>query len=296
MRRTILLLAATALAVLLSSGVALALNTINCKTNQACTGTKRADLMKGTNRFDDMSGRGGNDTLKGFGKWDFLLGQKGNDKLLGGRGGDWVVGGRGDDTLRGEGGFDGYSFEGSDWGQDVIIEETSSIDYLALPVDENFTGPVTTDLNSGAGPEVEVTNTQSSSTVNWEGDVIAYVLGSSGNDTITGNDAYNEIWDDAGPFWGTAPDTDVITSAGGGDDFILVQDGDTNDSVNCGEGDDFVVSDEGEEALIAPDCEENDTTPVEVIIDSEAKAAGAQSAPGGDLSKFRSFQARAQTD
>ena len=294
-RRTIFLLATTALAVLLSSGVALALNTINCKTNQVCTGTERADLMKGTDGSDDMRGRDGNDTLKGFGKWDILLGQEGNDRLLGGRGGDYVVGGKDDDTLDGEGGFDGYSFERSDWGQDVIIEETPSINYLALPFGENFTGPVSTNLNSDSGPTPEVTNAQSGSTVNWEGNVIKYVLGSSGNDTITGNDAYNEIWDDAGPlYYGTAPDTDVITSAGGGDDFIFVQDGDTNDTVNCGEGDDFVVSDEGE-ALIAPDCEENDTTPAEVI-ESESKAAGAESAPGGDLSKFRSFQARAQTD
>ena len=292
MRRTILLLAAMGAALLFSSGVALALNTINCKTNQVCTGTDGADRMKGTDGFNEMRGRDGNDTLKGFGKWDFLQGQEGNDKLLGGRGGDYVVGGRDDDTLRGEGGFDGYSFERSDWGQDVIIEESPSINYLALPFGENVTGPVTTNLNSGAEPEV--VNAQSSSTVNWEGNVITFVLGSSGNDTITGNDAHNEIWDDAGPFWGTAPDTDVISSAGGGDDFIFVQDGDTNDTVNCGEGDDFVVSDEGE-ALIAPDCEENDTTPAEVI-ESEAKAAGAQSAPGGDLSKFRSFQARAQTD
>lgn len=288
MRRTIFLLAATALAVLLSSGVALALNTINCKTNQVCTGTERADLMKGTDGFNEMYGRDGNDILKGFGKWDALLGQEGNDRLLGGRGADYVGGGKDDDTLRGEGAIDGYSFERSDWGDDTIIEDSPSRNAVLLPFGENFTGPVATNLTSSSSPEVE--NAASASTVNWEGNVITFVVGSSGNDTVLGNDAANEIYDDAGPFYGTGPDTDTI-SAGGGSDFIVVQDGDSNDTVNCGEGDDFVISDETE-VLIAADCEENDTGGP---MFPEAMAAG-EDAPGGDFSEFRSFQARVQAD
>jgi hypothetical protein len=139
-----------------------------------------------------------------------------------------------------------------------------------------------------------VLNDQSSSTVNWEGNAITFVVGSSGDDTVLGNDAANEIYDYQA-FSPTDVDTDTI-SGGKGNDFIVVQDGDTNDSVNCGEGDDFVISDEGEETLIAPDCEENDTTTGGEIL-SEAKAAAGESAPGRDLSELRSFQAPpAQTD
>lgn len=285
-RRAILLLITMAATLVLASGVALALNTINCESNETCRGTARADLMKGTDGFNEMYGRDGNDTLKGFGRSDALFGQVGDDRLLGGPGGDYVVGGRGDERLRGEGGIDGYSFERSNWGQDVIIEDSPSRNALLLPFAENFTGPVATNLTSSPlGPEV--LNDQSASTVNWDGNVITFVVGSSGDDTVTGNDSSNEIYDDAGPFYGTAPDTDAI-SAAGGNDFIVVQDGDTNDSVTCGEGDDdYVISDEGEELLIAADCEENDTGS---IIFSEAQAAAGENVPGGDLSEFRSFQ------
>jgi len=279
----ILLLAAMGTALLLSSGVALALNTITCESNDACRGTEKADLMKGADGFNYMLGRAEDDTLKGFGRGDGLLGQQGDDTLLGGLGHDSLLGGRGDDTLRGEGGIDGYSFERSEWGQDTIIEDSPSSNAVLLPFGETFTGSVATNLNSGL--TAEVTNAQSGSTVNWEGNVITFVVGSSGNDSVTGNDAANEIYDDAGSFYGTGPDTDEI-SAGGGNDFIVVQDGDSNDTVNCGEGDDFVVSDETE-VLIATDCEENDTGGP---IFEEAKAAS-ENAPGGDLSKFRSFQA-----
>jgi Ca2+-binding RTX toxin-like protein len=291
-RRTILLLAATALAVLLSSGVALALNTINCKTNQVCTGTKRADLMKGTNGFNEIHARGNDDTLKGFGSSDGLFGQVGDDRLRGGRGGDGLFGGKDDDNLRGEEAIDYYIYERSDWGDDTIIEDAPTRNALLFSFGENFTGSVTTNLTSSPlGPEV--LNDQSSSTVNWEGNVITFVVGSSGDDTVLGNDAANEIYDYQ-RFSPTDEDTDTI-SAGKGNDFIIVEDGDSNDTVNCGEGDDFVFSDEGE-TLIAADCEENDTTPGGEIF-SEAKAAAGENAAGGDLSEFRSFQAPpAQTD
>ena len=283
-RRTILLLAAMGTALLLSSGVALALNVIKCGSEEPCHGTDRPDLMKGTDGFNFMLGHGNDDALKGFGRSDELFGQEGDDRLLGGRGQDFVVGGKGDDTLRGEETIDGYFFERSKWGQDSIIEDAPSRNFLALPFAENLSGPVTTNLNSDSGPTPEVTNAQSGSTVNWEGNVITFVSGSSGDDTVTGNDASNGLYDDAGPVYGTAPDTDAI-SAGGGNDFIVVQDGDSSDTVNCGGGSDYVISDETE-VLIADDCEENDTGGP---MFPEAMAA--ESASGGNLSEFRSFQA-----
>ena len=86
-RRAILLMTAIAAALVLSSGVALALNVIDCEgSGIKCVGTNRADLIKGTNGLDAIYARDKNDTLKGFGRSDALLGQQGNDTLLGGHG------------------------------------------------------------------------------------------------------------------------------------------------------------------------------------------------------------------
>ncbi len=179
-----------------------------------------------------MLGHGDDDTLKGFGRSDGLLGQEG------------------DHRLRGEGAIDEYGFERSHWGHDTIIEDSPSRNAISLPYTESFAGTIETNLISSSA--AEVTNPSGTSTVNWDGNVITFVSGSSGDDTVTGNDAANEIYDDAGPDYGTGPDTDAIT-AGGGNDFIVVQDGDTDDVVDCGEGSDTVYFDAGE---VTTNCEE----------------------------------------
>ncbi|MDP8946551.1 MAG: hypothetical protein M3N09_00410, partial [Actinomycetota bacterium] len=75
MRRVALGLAAMALAMLLASGVAWAVNKV---------GTNGPDTLRGTNRADNLLGKGGNDVLFGKG---------GRDNLVGGAGKDWVLGG-----------------------------------------------------------------------------------------------------------------------------------------------------------------------------------------------------------
>jgi hypothetical protein len=113
-RRVVLVLAAMALALLLASGVALAVNKV---------GTDGPDTLRGTNGADNLSGRGGNDILwasagrdnlhGGTGK-DLVLGgsserrffSSGDKKLVGGRGNDTVIGGRGSDDVSGDGGND----------------------------------------------------------------------------------------------------------------------------------------------------------------------------------------------
>jgi Ca2+-binding RTX toxin-like protein len=112
MRRVALVLAAMALALLLASGVAWAVNKI---------GTNGPDTLRGTNGDDNLLGRGGNDRLLGLGGRDNLLGGAGRDTLLGGnehiplggdknlvggRGNDLVLGGRGSDNIVGEAGND----------------------------------------------------------------------------------------------------------------------------------------------------------------------------------------------
>jgi Ca2+-binding RTX toxin-like protein len=258
-RRTIFLLATTALAVLLSSGVALALNTINCeRSGIKCVGTDQADLMKGTAGPDAMYGRDKGDTLKGFGKGDALLGQKGNDTLLGGDGQDTLIGGLDDDTLRGQDALDIYWFAPPDWGQDTI-SEVSPRNIVRLPDGENFGGTITTTLNSDSGPVPEVTNSENTSTVNWSGSVISIVIGSTGNDTITANDAANDIFDGEG----RETDRDTISGAGG-DDLIDVQDGAADDKVECGEGNDTVYFDQEIELVVPDECEEKNPIPNEL--------------------------------
>jgi Ca2+-binding RTX toxin-like protein len=72
-RRVVLVLAAMALALLLASGVALAVNEV---------GTDGPDTLRGTNRADNLSGKGGNDVLFGLGGSDNVLGEEGKDYVL----------------------------------------------------------------------------------------------------------------------------------------------------------------------------------------------------------------------
>jgi Ca2+-binding RTX toxin-like protein len=250
-RRAILLTTTMVVALVLGSGVALALRTISCEgSGIKCVGTDRADLMKGARGLDAMYGRDKGDTLKGFGEGDALLGQKGDDRLFGGAGQDFVIGGQGDDKLRGEDALDIYYLERSDWGMDTI-SEVSPRNILRLPDREGFSGTITINLNSDSGPVPEVTNAHSGSTLNWAGEVISVVIGSTGNDTITGNDAANDIFDGEG----RETDADNISGAGG-NDLLDVQDAAGDDTVSCGEGNDTVYFDEGDVLVVPSDCEE----------------------------------------
>jgi Ca2+-binding RTX toxin-like protein len=111
MRRVVVVLAAMALALLLASGVAWAVNKI---------GTDGPDTLWGTNGNDNLIGKGGNDRLFALNGRDNLLGGPGKDwvdtyptgfrsgdkNLQGGSGNDIVVGGRGFDNVLGDAGND----------------------------------------------------------------------------------------------------------------------------------------------------------------------------------------------
>src|ERR671916_639622 len=73
MRRVVLVLVAMALALLLVSGVAWAVNKI---------GTDGPDTLRGTNGDDNLLGRGANDVLYALAGRDNLLGAEGKDWLL----------------------------------------------------------------------------------------------------------------------------------------------------------------------------------------------------------------------
>jgi Ca2+-binding RTX toxin-like protein len=256
MRRTVILLASMALAVMLSAGTALALNVVSCEGGGIrCAGTDRPDLIRGSDDLDAIYGRDGSDTLKGRGEGDALLGHKGDDELLGGARQDLMIGGVGDDTLRGGDALDIYYFERPDWGQDAI-RDASPRNLVRLPNGEDFAGAITTTMRSDSGPLPEVSYAEGGSTVDWKGDVVAVVVGSTGDDTVTGNDATSRIFD------GEELDTDRDTiSAAGGSDLIDVQDGAADDKVTCGGGHDTVYFDEELELVFPEDCEEKNPVP-----------------------------------
>jgi Ca2+-binding RTX toxin-like protein len=127
MRRVVCVLAAMALALLLASGVALALTRI---------GTNGPDTLKGTNGNDNLLGKGGNDRLFALNGRDTLLGGPGKDwvdthpkearrghkNLFGGPGNDIVIGGWDSDNVVGEEGND-LLFDGPD--RDVALDKLS---------------------------------------------------------------------------------------------------------------------------------------------------------------------------
>ena len=116
MRRTVLLLASIALAVVLVGGAALAA-TISCAGGfQRCKGTEGADVLRGDpdpEERDRLFGLGGDDELYAEAGDDFVEGGAGDDLMLGGPGSDYSYrlaldpeAMAGDDTLYGGGGTD----------------------------------------------------------------------------------------------------------------------------------------------------------------------------------------------
>ena len=251
MRRTVLLFAAMVLALVVFSGVALAV-TKSCVANVDCFGTKRADTLNGSEGNDRMFGKGRADTLNGFESADELSGQGGADKLFGGSEEDNLIGGPGNDVLSGGEGIDQYFFA-LGWGKDSITESTPSSNTVVFRSPKGSSLPFSDDLIikliPSGGPEV--TNTSGTSTLNWDGNAINKVHASEGDDQITGNLSDNFIFAKSGG-------ADSI-STGVGDDEIRVDDGFDDNVVDCGENliagtdNDKVYFDSGD--TIEPNCE-----------------------------------------
>ena len=149
MRRLVLLLTAMALALVVASGVALAVTKV---------GTNGPDTLRGTNKGDNLLGKGGNDKLFGLAGRDNLLGGSGKDmvfggnerrlsggdkNLVGGSGNDEILGGLGADNILGEEGNDLVA-DGPDG--DFATDTLSAGD--GNDVVEVFTDPASKDLVS----------------------------------------------------------------------------------------------------------------------------------------------------
>ena len=237
-RRAILLLAAIGAALVLSSGLALAV-TKQCKpAASACNGTKEDDRLLGTAGVDNMFGLRGDDRLYGKEESDELFGGKGRDKLFGGPNNpdgfaDKLDGGPGNDALSGgDGNNDIYYYFANSWGKDTITEtavsDTNPDTGNKINLQPAVTTPVTINLVSDSGPAPEMRNGDGSSTVNWSGNVIDRVESyATSTITINGNPAANNIRSQNG--------TPVSTvSSGGGSDIVAVVDFAPGDTVDCG--------------------------------------------------------------
>ncbi len=107
MKNNVVLLASMAFALVLVSGVALAI-TKNCTpAPDRCEGTNEPDLLIGSAQRDKIYGLAANDELRGNGGNDKLLGSKGADTMEGGDGQDTIAKARGgNDTIFGGPGAD----------------------------------------------------------------------------------------------------------------------------------------------------------------------------------------------
>jgi Ca2+-binding RTX toxin-like protein len=245
MRKRVLLLASTALFVLLASGVALAA-TISCPNRDAnlCVGTPKDDTMTGTKSADDIRGRGGNDSIHskagndkvdGAAGYDEMLGEKGNDTIYGGEGKDRLVGGilgdlpspgAGDDTLKGEGNRDEMLGAAGDDTLNGGEGEDYMYGYGGVCESSLKEGETDTDtLKGGPGPD--------------------FMYGGPGlNDTLVGGPGTDDLNGDY-PAWalGCLPQPDVVSlEPYEGDDHIYAVDGE-QDFVYCAGGTDTVEAD-----------------------------------------------------
>jgi Ca2+-binding RTX toxin-like protein len=136
MRRIVLVLVAMALAMMLTSGVALAVNKV---------GTNGPNLLRGTDEGDNLLGRGGQDDLFGKAGSDNLVGGSGRDNVIGGSerlpgGGDKnLAGGPGNDlVLPGLGSDNALGEEGNDLLAEPSFREALEDTYSGGPGDDVF--------------------------------------------------------------------------------------------------------------------------------------------------------------
>jgi len=214
----------------------------------AVNGTSGADTLNGTNSADVLAGLGGNDTI---------FGHAGNDVL---------IGGIGNDTLSGDGGDDTYMFNRGD-GQDLIKDWGSDSwggnDTVAFGTGITAADLVVTEANSGndlvialAGTSDQITIYQDAtgnsdyrieqftfadgSTMSHAQIMALATVGTSGNDTIYGDENANTIIGGAGDdtLYGRQGNDTLI--GGPGNDTLS---GDGNDDTyvfNIGDGHDTI--------------------------------------------------------
>jgi hypothetical protein len=175
---------------------------------------------EGTDTFSNIGGFAGsdyNDTLTGDGGSNILLGMGGDDTLHGGAGTDVLLGGDGNDTLDGGGDLDRLY---ADAGNDTLDGGGDLFNVASFAL---VPGPVNVDLTAGTATGAG-TDTLTH---------ISAVDGSSGDDTIVGDAASNDIFAGDG--------NDSIFGRAGGD---ILDGGPGTDTIDGGDGTDTCTTGE----------------------------------------------------
>ncbi|MCY4363833.1 MAG: hypothetical protein OXE42_16905, partial [Gammaproteobacteria bacterium] len=183
-------------------------------------GSSRDDNLTGDSQANVIDGGSGNDTITGGGGADTLKGGSGYDVITGGGDGDKVEGGSQSDRLTGSG-ADFLSYEGSS-GVTVDLSDLTTRDLSQTEADR-----FTTD-----GTPVEVPGIIKVSRSDASGDIatgFVNVIGGGSGDTLTGNDAANELRGMGG--------NDRLT---GGDGADTLKGGAGNDNLKGGTGNDML--------------------------------------------------------
>jgi hypothetical protein len=219
MRRTVLLLATTVLALIAAGGIALAATPITCTINP-CDGTTDDDQITGTVNAETINGKAGNDEIFARDANDTLNGDEGNDTMHGELGDDGLNGGDGTDQLFGDNGrdrlnggagndtLDGDSETADDsscsdyyatncsdtyfftpnWGNDTIIEGLGRGAIVAESATAAAMPNLTVNLVSDPSrPEVSDGN---GNTMNWENNDVYHAVTGAGDDVISQNPLY----------------------------------------------------------------------------------------------------------
>lgn len=216
-------------------------------------GTPGNDRLNGTPYWDDIFGFAGNDTIRAGGGADYVEGAEGNDILYGDAGNDTLVGGSGIDTFFGGTGFDAASF---------VFDPTGAGGGVTLDLGRTF---------AGAGGERYAVATVSTPSGTYQEQLtsIEDVLGSRGNDAITGSAGTNFLFGDAG--------NDTLSGAGGGDTVVG---GAGNDRLDGGTGVNQIVTGSGRDTVVfRGDGRSEDLVDFNVDLDT-LLIAGTGSRPG----------------
>jgi len=183
-------------------------------------GTNGADVLVGTPKRDVIAALGGDDRIRGGGKRDVICAGSGDDVVRAGDGDDLIFGEGGDDRLYGQGGRFNQIVPGK--GDDQAVAGPGAPGFGSELIYLDISGGVVMDAGTG-------TVTGSAGNDTFVG--FLWLIGSTGDDVITGSDAEFEV------LYGAEGDDTI--SALGGEDALAGGPGD--DVVDGGEGDDSLV-------------------------------------------------------
>ena len=135
---------------------------------------------------ENVIGGSGNDSITGNTRSNMLSGGSGNDTLTGGDGADVLIGSAGNDSLSGGAGNDTFRFDGSNNLGSDTVSESSDVDTL----DFSTFGP---NLTLNLATTTAQTVHSGHLVLTLSGVDLENVIGSPGNDSITGNSLPNAL-------------------------------------------------------------------------------------------------------